>query len=94
MRFISKAEHSAHTHSELASNAADPGLRGARRDDCRHLVGVAILKPPAAELSAIGLGPDQTGHDALADHRAFEFGEHAQHLEHGAAGRRRCVEAC
>ena len=55
-------------------------------------VRVGRFKPPAAELNAVGFCPAQTGHDALADHRAFEFGKHAQHLEHGPAGRRRRVE--
>ena len=31
--------------------------------------------------------------NAFADHRTFELGENAEHLEHGTAGRRRGVEA-
>jgi hypothetical protein len=61
MRFISKAEHSAHTHSELASNAADPGPLGPGRDNRRHLVRVAILQLPPAKLGTVGPGPAQTG---------------------------------
>ena len=68
------------------------GPLGAGRHDRRHLIRVAILEPPAAELNAVSLGPAQAGHDALADHRALELGEHAQHLEHRPAGRRRCIE--
>jgi hypothetical protein len=91
--FARHPQYRAHTHSELASNAADPGPIGAGRHDGRYLGRVAILEPPAAELDPIGLGPAQAGHDAFADHRAFELGEHAQHLEHGPSGRRRGVEA-
>jgi hypothetical protein len=61
--------------------------------DRRHLSRIAMLQPPSAELNAISLGPAQTGHDPLADHRPLELGKYAQHLEHGAAGRRRCIEA-
>jgi hypothetical protein len=52
-----------HAHPEIAGNAPDPGPLGTGRDDRRHLVGVAILQPPAAELipSALaGLTPAMT----------------------------------
>ena len=45
--FASHPQHRTHTHSELASNASDPGPRSTRRRDGRHLVRVAILQPPA-----------------------------------------------
>jgi hypothetical protein len=85
--------HRADTHPEIASNPTDTDPRSPRGDDRGHLVRIAIFKPTAAELNAIRLGPAQTGHDALADHRAFELGKYAQHLEHGPAGWCRCIEA-
>jgi hypothetical protein len=89
----SHPQHRSHAHPEIPSNAADPGPLGARRDDRRYLVRVAVLKPSASQLNAVGLGSAQAGHDPLSDHRAFELGEHTQHLEHRPAGRRRCIEA-
>jgi hypothetical protein len=88
----SHPQHRAHAYPELAGNSSDPGPRGARRDDRRYLVCIGILKPPAAERDAIGLGPAQAGHHPLADHRAFEFGEDAKHLKHRPPGRRRRIE--
>ena len=38
------------------------------------------------------LGPLQASADALLNNRAFELGKDAQHLKHGLAGRRGCVE--
>jgi hypothetical protein len=35
-----------------------------------------------------GFGPCQSGPYPLLDHRALEFGEHAQHLKHRLPGRR------
>jgi hypothetical protein len=53
----SHPQHRSHTHPKLAGNAADPGPLGACRDDRRHLIRIAILEPPPAELDAIGPGP-------------------------------------
>jgi hypothetical protein len=89
----SHPQRRSHTHPKIARNPPDPGPRRSRRDDRRDLIRGGILQPPAAELEAIGLGPAQTGHDALPDHRAFKFGEHPQHLKHRPARRRRRAEA-
>ena len=45
------------------------------------------------QLLALVLCPPQAGAHPLLDHRPLELGEHAHHLEHGLAGRRRGVEA-
>jgi hypothetical protein len=82
-----------HANSEVASDPADAGALGAGRDDRRHLVRVAILQPPPAELGPFGLGSAQTGHDALTDHRALELSKYPQHLKHGPAGWCRRIEA-
>jgi hypothetical protein len=47
----------------------------------------------AAAVLATGLGPSNAGIHPLADHCALELGEHAHHLEHRLAGRRRGVDA-
>jgi hypothetical protein len=44
-------------------------------------------------LGTLGLGPRHAGHHALADDRALELSEDAEHLKHRVAGRRRGVEA-
>jgi hypothetical protein len=54
----------------------------------RHLLGVGVLQPSAAELRALIAGPRDPGEHALADHGAFELGKDAHHLEHRPA--RRC----
>ena len=41
----------------------------------------------STEALALASGASETSLDALDDHRALEFAEHAQHLKHGAAGR-------
>jgi Bacteriophage Sf6, terminase small subunit-like len=46
-----------------------------------------------AQLLALVLGPPQAGAHPLLDHGPLELGEHAHHLEHGPAGRRRGVQA-
>jgi hypothetical protein len=53
----SHAEHRAHPHPEIASNPADARPLGAGGHDRRHLVGVGVFEPPAAEPGAFGLGP-------------------------------------
>jgi hypothetical protein len=50
------------------------------------------LGPTPAEHNALCLRPRQPGIDTLADHAALKLGEHAEHLEHGLAGRRGGVE--
>src|SRR5271167_4764702 len=57
----------------LAEHLADRGL----------LIG-GHARP--AELGPLGDGARQAGIDALADHLALEFREHAQHLKHCFAG--------
>jgi hypothetical protein len=93
MAVASDPQHRSNAHPEVMRNAPDPGPLGAGRDDRRHLVRVAILQPPPAELNAISLGPAQAGHDPFPDHRAFELGKHPEHLEHRPAGWRRRIEA-
>jgi len=44
-------------------------------------------------LGALGLGPRHAGQHTLADDRALELSEDAEHLKHRLAGRRRGVEA-
>src|SRR6516162_5134331 len=46
----------------------------------------------AAELASGFARLGQSGFGALADYRAFKFGEYANHLHHGAAGRAGGVE--
>jgi hypothetical protein len=41
---------------------------------------------------ALAPGPRKPGADALLNHCALEFGEHAHHLKHGLACRRRGVD--
>ena len=46
-----------------------------------------------AEALALSPGPRKASANALRDDAALELGEHAQHLEHRLARRRRSVEA-
>jgi hypothetical protein len=48
--------HRADAHAQLPGNTSDPDPVGARCDDRRHFICVAILQPPAAELGTISLG--------------------------------------
>ena len=57
-----------------------------RRGDLRTADGLAALGAALAS-------PPHAGPDALGDHGALELGEHAHHLEHGAARRRRGVKS-
>jgi hypothetical protein len=52
----------------------------------------AILAAAAAELCAVGFRPGQAGADARDNHGVLEFGEHATHLKHRPARRRRGVD--
>jgi hypothetical protein len=49
--------------------------------------------PRPAKSFALVLGPPKPGPDSLCDHRALKLGEHAHHLKHGLAARRRGVQA-
>jgi hypothetical protein len=46
-----------------------------------------------AKLLALCLSPSEAGPNPLLNDRALELGENTQHLEHGLAARRRCVDA-
>jgi hypothetical protein len=46
-----------------------------------------------ATLGALGLGPRHAGHHALADDRALELSEDAEHLKHRLTCRRGGIEA-
>ena len=49
--------------------------------------------PLAAPAPRVALGARQARIHPFADHRALELCEHAEHLKHGLASRRRGVES-
>jgi hypothetical protein len=68
---------------------ARPGSASAAR--IRSLSWAAVRR--AAQALALALGPRKPGADSLLNHRPFELGKYAHHLEHRLACRRRGVEA-
>ena len=47
----------------------------------------------AAKLFALTTGTRKAGADSFLNHRSLKLGEHAHHLKHGLAARRRGVQA-
>src|SRR5512132_3400972 len=82
--------HRAEADAARSGDLADAQAVGERRPD--RLLGVAVGARPA-EVLAFGPRPGDAGADALDDDRPLERGEHAQHLEQRAAGRRGRVDA-
>ena len=84
------ALHGADTDTQLSSDLFDAFSLSTRRtdsflDDLRcagHAEGLTL-----------GASTLESGANPLANHGPLEFGEHASHLEHGFAGRRRGVDA-
>ena len=63
------------------------------RSALRAAVFAGFINPWSPEGRAVCLGPLQTRHHALADHRPLELSEYTHHLEHGFTGGRGCVES-
>ena len=95
-RIIAISSHSAGAGFSFQAlhhaDAAADDMRGFddARSDREEIADVLLFdvgQHRSTEALTLAAGASEASLDALDDHRALEFAEHAQHLKHGAAGR-------
>src|SRR5262245_56957399 len=81
--------HSTGANAEFARNLQDAGAFGPSLDDLLLDLGTDTR---TAQPLAFLAGARQSSLHTRHDHCSLELAEHTHHLEHGLAGRRRCVQ--
>ena len=89
---VGDALDSARANAELLGDLVQPWATRSSQCITDAPFQLGVDEGPTAVL-ATGLGPSNARIHPLADHCALELGEHAHHLEHGLARRRRGVDA-